>query len=210
MHDEQKPREPEIAPELTVLEQQLRRMTPAAPRVDRDRLMFAAGEAAGAATIAERDVSGSAIYDRTVRAPHIAGPSWAARRFWPAATFTMTAATLLFATILVWQRRPVPFPAPGYALPSSTNQASEQPHMAIAPSPSELASSSFGPRTSQLPSNGYLGIRYAALTRGVSAWRPRSQDSAGDGDSYDETPRTQRKMLEELLPSRKREINPSF
>ena len=50
MYDEQESREHELAPELAALERQLRGMTPAAPRVDRDRLMFAAGQAAGAAS----------------------------------------------------------------------------------------------------------------------------------------------------------------
>src|SRR3954453_7756406 len=102
MYDEQKPREPEIAPELRALERQLRRMTPAAPLVDRDRLMFAAGQAAVSAD-ARQD--GHAAYDRAGRPLRTARPSWAARRFWPAATFTMTAATLLLATMLVWQRQ---------------------------------------------------------------------------------------------------------
>jgi hypothetical protein len=207
MYDKQKPRELEIAPELSALERQLRGMTPAAPRVDRDRLMFTAGQAAVSADAGQH---GRAMYDRAGDPHHIAGPSWAAYRFWPTATFTMTAATLLLATMLVWQRQTNQFASKGDASPPSTNQASEQPLMAITPPPGEPATSSVRSPTFQHPSSGYLGIRYAALTRGVSAWQPSSQASAGAGGSYDDTPRTLRKMLEEFLPSPIHQINPSF
>ena len=210
MYDEQKSREPEIAPELVALERQLRGMSPAVPRIDRDQMMFAAGQAAGAALMAEPGQHGRAMYDDAGRPMYIASPSWAARRFWPAATFTMTAATLLLATMLVWQRQERSFVSQGDALPPFINEASDQPRMAIGRPPGESATSSFGSPAFQQPTSGYLGIRYAALTRGVDAWRPSSQTSVGGGDSYNETPRTQRKMLEELLPSRKRQINPSF
>ena len=103
MYDEQESREHEIAPELAALERQLRGMTPAAPRVDRDQLMFAAGQAAGVGRKPAR-MAGLCMIAPADRC-YIAGPSWAARRFWPAATFTMTAATLLLATMLVWQRQ---------------------------------------------------------------------------------------------------------
>lgn len=199
MYDEQKPREHEIAPELAALERQLRAMAPKALRVDRDHLMFAAGQAAATAG-ARRD--GRAMYDRAGRPLRITG------RFWPAATFTMTAATLLLATMLVWQREGNQFAAKGEVSPPSTNQVFEQPLVAIAPSLGELAKSPFGSPEFQHPYNGYLGIRYVSLTRGVDAWESNSQASTSDGDSYSETPRTQRKMLEELLPSRKRQIDP--
>jgi len=205
MYDERESHEQELAPELAALERQLRGMTPAALRVDRDRMMFAAGQAA-ASTESGRD--GRAMYDRAGDPHRTAGPSWAARRFWPAATFTMTAATLLLATMLVWQRQADRFASQGDASPPSINQVSEQPLMANAPSSDESARWASGTRAFEHPSRGYFGIRYAALTRGIDTWRPGSQSLAGDGDSYDEAPRTQRKMLEELLPSSKRQINP--
>jgi hypothetical protein len=210
MYDEQESREPEIAPELIALERQLRGMSPTMPRIDRDQMMFAAGQAAGAALMAAPGQHGRAMYDDAGRPMYMVGPSWAGRRFWPAVAVTMTAATLLLAVQLVWQRQADSFASQGDALPQFINQASEQPRMAISPPPGESATSSFGSPVFQQPTSGYLGIRYAALTRGVDAWRPSSQTSAGDGDSYSEAPRTQRKMLEELLPSRKRQINPSF
>jgi hypothetical protein len=209
MYDEQKSREPEIAPELIALERHLRGMTPAVPRIDRDQMMFAAGQAAGAATATEPGRDGRAMYDRAGRPLHIAGPSWAGRRFWPAATFTMTAATLLLATIFVWQRQSFQVASHGNEQLPTTIAVSAQPHMGMADSPVRSEASPFvSPAFQQAARNGYLSIRYAALTRGVDAWRPSSQPSAGDGDSDNETPRTQRKMLEELLPSRKRQMNP--
>jgi hypothetical protein len=194
MYDEQKPREPEIAPELIALERQLRGMTPAAPKIDRDRMMFAAGQAA-ASTEPSHEV-------------RIAGPSLPANRFWPAATFTMTAATLLLATMLVWQRQAYQLASKGDASPPSTNQASEQPREAIAPSPVQFATSTLGLRAFQHPTSGYLGIRYVALTRGVGALEPSSQASTDDVNSSNDTPQTQRNMLEELLPSPRHQMNP--
>jgi hypothetical protein len=193
MYDEQKPREPEIGPELSALERQLRGMIPAAARVDRDRLMFAAGQAA--------------TYDRAGDAHHLGGPSWAAHRFWPAATFIMTAATLLLATMLVWQRQAHEFASKGDASPPSTNRASEQPRMANAPLPGELATLSFGSSAFQRPSSGYLRIRYVALMHGVGALEPSSPASTDDVDSSNDTPQTQRNMLEELLPPSRHQIN---
>jgi hypothetical protein len=208
MYDDQESREHEIAPELAALEKQLRGMIPAAPRIDRDRLMFAAGQAA---TPSHTGQEGRARYDRAGRPLHIVGPSWAHRRFWPAATFTMSAATLLLATMLVWQRQSFQVTSHAGEQSPTTAVVSAQPRMGMPDSPDQLevlplASPAFQPAAR----NGYLSIRYAALTRGVDARRASSQTSAGDGDSYNETPRTQRKMLEEFLPSRKRQINPSF
>ena len=106
MFNQPEPGKFELAPELAALQRQLaQQLTPAAPRVDRDQLMFDAGRAAERAS-----QDGRAIY--------LAGPSWAgrtgpnvratgsasARRFWPAATATMTAATILLSALLVWQR----------------------------------------------------------------------------------------------------------
>ncbi len=46
MFDEHEPAEFKIAADLSAVERQLARLTPAAPRIDRDRLMFEAGRAA--------------------------------------------------------------------------------------------------------------------------------------------------------------------
>src|SRR5262245_23404099 len=96
MFDEQEPDEFELAPELLVFRQELDKLQPAAPRIDRDQLMWNAGRAAARTGQDGRDI-------------HIAGPSWAGRfrrHIWPAATATMTAATLLLSAMLLWQRSP--------------------------------------------------------------------------------------------------------
>ncbi len=205
MYDEQKSREPEIAPELIALERQLRGMSPAVPRIDRDQMMFAAGQAAASSDAGQ---DGRAMYDRIGDPHHIAGPSWAGRRFWPAATFTMTAATLLLATMLVWQRQTLGVVSQSTLPLPTTIQASEQPREAMARSPVQFASSTLGLRAIQHPTSGYLGIRYAVLTRGVGALEPSSQASTDDVDSSNDTPQTQRNLLEELLPSARRPMNP--
>ena len=88
MHDEQESHEHPLPAELAALERHLAALTPAAPRVDRDRLMFAAGRASAMA-------GGS---------PSVARPQPPTVWLWPAATALMTAATILLATMLVWQR----------------------------------------------------------------------------------------------------------
>jgi hypothetical protein len=202
MHDEQKSREQELAAELVALERQLRGMTPTPPRVDRDCLMFAAGQAAGAASQAEPGQYGRAMYDESGRPLHIAGPSWTAHRFWPAATFAMTAATLLLGTMLVWQNR-------SQSVPQLT--ASPQPTAKlVGPSRSEEADqvNRFAIRnvwsTSPPASSGYLGIRYVALTRGSSDFPPEYESPNDDSDlpaGSDAKPATARRLLDELLPA---------
>jgi hypothetical protein len=201
MYDEQNAREHEIAPELAALEQQLRGMTPAAPRVDRDRLMFAAGQATGAASIAEPSQDGRAMYDRAGRPLYVAGPSWTRRRFWPVATFTMTAATFLLATMLVWQNRPQPIAK--QTAPTSAAVVSEGgSHDVDADVPTRFAVRNSWPSIPSINS-GYLGVRYVALTRGIGALSPDVPSSTGDQDlpsSSRAKPNTPRSLLEELAP----------
>jgi hypothetical protein len=200
MYDEQEPSEHEIASELAALERQLRGMTPAGARVDRDRLMFVAGQAAGSASV-ETGRDGRAMYDRAGRPVHTVG------HFWPAATFTMTAATLLLATMIVWQRHTNQFASQGDVAPP-TNLASEQPGEQIPSSVGQSTTSSIGSLVLQRPSSGNLGIRYVSLMRGTSAWESTSQTSSDDADSSNDPPPTQRKMLEELLPPARHQMNP--
>src|SRR3954470_10060363 len=165
MYDEQKPHEDEIASELLALERQLRGMTPIAARVDRDQLMFAAGQAAGIASVAEPGHDSRAMYDRADRPMYIAGPSWPGRHFWPAATFTMTAATLLLATMLVWQDRRQPIAerlVPRQPAVIAINDSQDFETRGLV----RLDARNLWP---PLPStnSGYLGVRYVALTRGV-------------------------------------------
>jgi hypothetical protein len=200
MYDGQESREHELAPELAALERQLRSMMPAPPRVDRDRLMFAAGEAAGAASIAEPGQHGRAMYDETGRPLCIAGPSWAGR-FWPAATFTMTAASLLLATMLVWQdlRQPIGRQIAPLQLATDANNSS---HDFDIDQPAQLATRNTWPSI-PFDNSGYLGVRYVALTRGVGALSPELQSSGNDellpNDRAE--PATPRGLLNELLPA---------
>ena len=201
MYDEQESREPELAPDLAALDRQLRGMTPTAPRVDRDRLMFAAGQAAGASAKAESGRDGRAMYDESGRPIHIAGPFRAGSHFWPAATFTMTAAALLLATMLVWQNRWQPI-AQQIVPVQPTVVASETVHSFDADRSDRLAARN---RWQSIPSvnSGYLGVRYVALTRGIGALSEiQSSDSDDEAPTDDRAnSATPRGLLQELLPT---------
>jgi hypothetical protein len=208
MYDEQESREPEIAPELIALERQLRGISPAAPRIDRDRLMFAAGEAAGTASTSEAGQDGRAMYDRAGRPLQI-GPSWAGRQFWPAVAVTMSAATLLLAATVVWQRQTSQVASQDATQLPTTVAVSEQPPIALANLPGGSRIFPLGsPAFQQASNNGYLSVRYVALRRDVDALEQTFQATTGDRDSSSEKPRTQRNMLEELLPSSRHAMNP--
>jgi hypothetical protein len=201
MYDEQKSREHELAPELVALERQLRGMSPAAPRIDRDRLMFAAGQAAGAESVAESGQHRRAMYDDAGRPLYLGSASWASRQFWPAATFTMTAATLLLATMLVWQNRPQPFAQQLVPMQPAV-EVNSGSHDFVVDRPSQLALRN---RWASIPSekSGYLGIRYVALTQGVGALSsdfqsPKSGDELPSSDHAE--PTTRRGLLNEFLP----------
>lgn len=56
MFDEHEGKRRELSAELAALERQLASLTLAAPQIDRDRLMFAAGQAAASAAEARRQV----------------------------------------------------------------------------------------------------------------------------------------------------------
>jgi len=180
---EREPEEHEIAPELAAIERQLARLTAAAPRIDRDQLMFEAGRASVA---------------RPERPGYIAEPSRLGRYFWPAATSTMTAAALLLATMLVDVR---------HALQVAQNsqpaivpvQPASQPLVA-APSPARPEPKSARWLATRVPQSGYLGTRYVALTRGVGAI-DTPLESANDNFKPTAQPPTRREMLNELLPS---------
>jgi hypothetical protein len=201
MYDEQESPEHEIAPELAPLERQLRGMAIAPPRVDRDRLMFAAGQAAPVALNDEPGRDGRAMYDEAGRPRYVAGPSRAGGRVWPAATFTMTAAALLLATMLVWQHRRQSI-AQQIVPVQPTVVANDTVHDIDADRPDRLASRN---RWQSIPSvnSGYLGVRYVALTRGVGALSElQPSDSDGKAPSDDQAnPTTPRGLLKELLPT---------
>lgn len=209
MFDEHEPAEFELAPDLAAIERQLARLTPAAPRIDRDRLMFAAGQAAAGST-------------EPRRLGYIAGPSRAGELsanlfrarawFWPAATATMTAATLLLATMLVWQRASqsiaVHQPAPPQPATVATAPAAQSVDTTTAAAPVARQSEDYGWPMVSRPTAGYLGLRYIALTRGVGELETHNRTASSDSDSSGNAPATQRELLRELLPAADRRVSP--
>jgi hypothetical protein len=187
---EREPEEHEIAPDLVAIERRLSRLTASAPRIDRDRLMFESGQA----TVA-----------RPERPGYIAEPFRLGRYFWPAATSTMTAASLLLATMLIDTRQALQL--------AQTNQRS------IVPAES-AAQHSVDVRTAQpqlasatrlaarAPQTGYLGTRFVALTRGVAALDDADVSGIGNGDASPAILPTRKQMLNELLPKSSRTDTP--
>jgi hypothetical protein len=187
MFDEHEPAEFELTPDLAAIERQLARMTPAAPRIDRDQLMFEAGKAAS----------------RPERSAYIGGPSRLASRFWPAATVLMTAACLFLATMLVWQRQSVLVVSQPPALPIPTTATDtprdRTPLAESVPSERDSFLSTSWPANSN---SGYLGVRNVALTRGLNVVDAlTSAARVGSSEPTNDLERSQRQMLTELMPS---------
>ena len=207
MFDEPKPDEQPLAPELIAIERQLLGLTPALPRIDRDRLMFEAGRAAGRAAHEEcrainepspsPSLKGRGIgIAATLR---VAGHrDW----LWPAATAMTTAASLLLATMLVWQNR-----SQSVAQQSAPSQGAVQPSGA-AHNGDALPANSFAVRewsTKPTLISGYLGVRYVAVMAGVGAL-PDDLQSAADVRNVPSKrkppePATVRNLMNELLPA---------
>ncbi len=206
MFDEHEPAENELAPDLAAMERQLARLTPAAPRIDRDRLMFAAGHAA--ANVARPSLE--------AKEPELAATLRVAGRhrwFWPAATATMTAATLLLATMLVWQRAAQPIAAQSPTPPQPTTVATTAPptqavDTTVSATPAAAPSENYGWPMASPPTAGYLGLRYIALTRGVGELETHNRTASSDSDSTVIAPATQRELLRELLPASDRNTSP--
>lgn len=216
MFDEHEPAELELTPDLAAIERQLARLTPAAPRIDRDRLMFAAGQAAARSTWSEN------FSTEPRRLGYIAGPSRAGEIlarpsraggwFWPASTATMTAATLLLATMLVWQRAAQPIAAQSSTPPLPTTVATAPPDQSVGATgsitPAAVQSENFGWPIVSPPTTGYLGLRYIALTRGVGELETHNRTASSDFETSGNTPATQRELLRELLPLSHRDSRP--
>ena len=192
MFDEQEQHRRELDAEMAALERQLRGLTLAPLRVDRDRLMFEAGQAASGRP-------GSLSYK--------GGLSWDRHRFWPAAAVAATAATVLLATMLVWQNRSqlvAPQPGQPQVAADAAHSAQEAP---VVPG-YRLASRDAWPNSGP-PFRGYLGVRYVALTAGVAAL-PVEDPDASDSDSSSDRPQTEpvtaRGLLDEMLPAGRRTI----
>jgi hypothetical protein len=168
MYDEHEKYEPSLPRELAELERQLASLTPAAPNIERDRMMFAAGVASM----------------RPGRPGYIAEPSWLGVRFWQSATAVATAASLLLAASLAWDRT-------GQA-PTSRSEFVVADWVEVPP-PFALRQD-----LDRLPA-GYLGLRQVALTRGIGGFEP-TPSPVGKVESSDaSSPATSRQLRQELL-----------
>jgi hypothetical protein len=178
MFNEQESGEFRLPAELAALEKRLAAF-PAEPlRIDRDRLMFEAGRAAG---------------DRGER--RAAKSELLRSRFWPMATATMTAATVMLAATLAWRTDWRGGGAkPRADVVAAANIAAEGTNP-VAAYPMTWTGYDRTPP-------GYLGIRYVALTRGVDALA--HEFSAGRDDAGAPVPPADaRDLLQELLPKTK-------
>lgn len=212
-HDQQPSRpgdEEHLPDELAALERRLASLTPPAPRVDRDRLMFEAGRASAEATrlgltyIAGPSRSG----DSYVAGPSRSGDSRAGRlwshRFWPAAAATMTAASIALAVLLIRQTSS-PFSdeqrSPDFIVENTATATADMQLAQIAESngywPTIVPAWIFPTQ----PVSGYLANRHSILTLGAVAMESdRHQLSAGDSPIGPSRPPTARELLDEFLP----------
>lgn len=166
--------------ELTSIEQSLAGIAPREPRVDRDRLMFLAGQASGQGS--EFRVQGSGA---TVEAPR-----WRKAWLWPATTAALGATSLALAIALGVQSAAPPQivyverPAPETALPAMSPQVAKTD---TTPLPDSMAANAAeAPRPAprsvaapQVPADNYLRSREVALRMGVDALGSR-RSAAGD------------------------------
>ncbi|MEX2317738.1 MAG: hypothetical protein WD669_11340 [Pirellulales bacterium] len=171
---------------MTAFEQQLVRMSPAALRLDRDRLMFDAGRA-------------SALAEPRPGAIHVARGT----RFWPATAAMMTAASIVLAILLIRQSPPAErerdVARPNVAL--SQPAAPVDPQLAAAPYENNAW---FGYLPSWFmstePTGGYLAKRHIALTIGLSALESQTaRFTTDEACVLQETRATARELLEEYL-----------
>jgi hypothetical protein len=200
MFDEQKPGEQHLAPELVALERQLLGLTPALPRIDRDRLMFEAGRASVQGI--EEPSPNASLKGRGIDAAatqRVAGHrGW----FWPAATALATAASLLLATMLVFQNRSQ------YVAQQSTTPPAPDESDNITQVSNDLPAEQFARRDWSIKpvlNDGYLGIRYIAVTAGIGALPDNFQSAATVREVPDKNkpsgPATVRNLMNELLPA---------
>ncbi len=214
MSNEHQPDERPLPAELAAVERQLAGLAPTAPRIDRDRLMFEAGraaadaesravhlgEGASAARSRQEPSPGQGTLTPTLSHGERGRRGW----FWPAATATMTAATVLLAVMLVRQDRQSGAPQLVSVPPDKATVETPAAEPRLERDGDEslmLAQSQEAWPLRGQPTRGYLGARYVALTRGVDAladnWRPAVVRGGGDASPHE--PQTSREMLEEML-----------
>jgi hypothetical protein len=179
---------------LEAIERQLARLAPVSLSIDRDRLMFEAGRASIA---------------QPRRLGYLADPSRVGARFWPIATATMTAASLLLATMLVWQRQNLPIAEQSIANGIVVRAVEKTPATAANAARPEVTNAF----VSALPrsSTGYLGVRNIALTQGIGALQPTVAANAEPRSSLEPASSkqpTSRELMDELLPRSEHNAHP--
>jgi hypothetical protein len=188
MFDESGLSDSDLPPELAALEGRLASLQPSALQLDRDRLMFAAGQAAA-----------EAKYNLVT--PHVGGAN---RWLWPSATALMTAASVMLAAMLVWKEDATSIAGPSATPAAVEEKLVEQPTRADFQSVDRLTSGFAVTNAYQRPKGSYLEVRHVALTEGIGAV-PFNGHSADDRhaspiDERQTQPATPRGLLEELLP----------
>jgi hypothetical protein len=190
MFGKREPERTELTPELAALERQLSALSLSPPRIDRDKLMFEAGRAAAS---------------RPRWSINLASPPWGGSRIWPATTAMMTAASVIFATMLILHRDSARVAAPT-APQVAPVLVVAQPSVVQPAWRSDFARNAW--LASTQPSTGYLGIRQAALTRGVNAIDSTFSAASNVRDAGEKSDASQRRMLNELLPGARIELMP--
>lgn len=171
----------EDADELKPVEQTLAAFAPAAPRLDRDRLMFLAGAASarGPAEIAPVERGGSRRVDAAAKR------AW----LWPAAATALAATSLALGIALFVRPQPqvrvVYVHPPAAPSPVSDRVATAAVEPATKPVASSIRDQPHLPRAAiaspDIPANNYLRSREVALRMGLDALG--SPRSSGDGQA---------------------------
>jgi hypothetical protein len=193
MFDRDESQKLELTPELAALEQQLAGLEISPLQLDRDRLMFEAGRAAG-----RRDREFAATGHRPRDGQVASVPRW----FWPTTTAMLTAACVLLGAMLIWRDDAERVAQQG-ATPQADGVAPARvPALEDLREVKRLAATPANSLWATPPTAGYLEARFIALTRGVDAWSSRSanDDTAPPADAAQ--PTTVRDVLRELIPSR--------
>lgn len=175
-----------LSPADQKIESQLASFTPAAPAIDRDRLMFAAGWQAAMASLERTPQRGVGRYG------------------WPAATALATAASVMLAVMLV--REP---PQLGSVAQHEETIEVEVEPAAPVPEPKAMVETQLMTSPSPLPwpfrsvslaGDNYLAVRSAVLEVGVSSLRSTGPVSSSSDDTV-RPPATMRSLLDEYLPN---------
>lgn len=180
MFNESESEQFELSPELIALERQLAQWTPAMPRLDRDRLMFEAGRANGAALR-----KGLA---------HGLKRGW----FWPATATAMTAACLLLGAMLFWRNGSVNQPTNHVNQPVAATPTVDDLQPVALHRPEQL---NLGARNTLAA--GYVGLRNLSLAYGLGVLELRTASANGPAaftERQRPQPATAAELLQEFLP----------